>query len=415
MQTEIISVGTEILMGTIVNTNAAYLSRECTKLGYPVCCQQVVGDTKESIIKAVKTASGRAHLLILTGGLGPTKDDLTKDAVAEALGMKLMEDLHTKERIRKYLEPVSGKEIPENNWKQAMILEHGIVLDNENGTAPGMIVKQENLTVILLPGPPRELEPMFQSKVVPYLEKEASKVVCSKTVKLCSFLESQVEMKIKDLTGNQGNPSIATYARLGEVDIMVTASGKDEQEAEDLIRPVVKELKKRFGEDIFTTDASVSLEECVVKLLKKHELSFIAAESCTGGLVASTLINVPGASDVIKQSFITYSNKAKRKYLDVSEETLKKYTEYSAECAKEMARGAAINGGCDVAVSVTGIAGPGGGTKEKPVGLVYIGCYINGKVTVKECRFQGNREIIRKKSQVSALDLVRRCVLENYK
>ena len=255
---------------------------------------------------------------------------------------------------------------------------------------------------------------MFKQQVMPYLSSKQSSVFVTKMVKLCGVGESSVAETIKDLIENQSNPTIATYAKHGEVHIRVTGSGIDEAEAKKLVKPIVKELKKRFGINIYTTEEDVTLEECVVKLLKKHELSMITAESCTGGMIAATIVNVPGASSVLKESFVTYSNKAKRKYLDVSKSTLKKYTEYSEKCAKEMARGAALIHNSDVSIAVTGIAGPGGGTEEKPVGLVYIACYVNEKVMVKEFHFHGTREMIRELSVVNGLDLLRRSLIENY-
>lgn len=414
MQTEIINVGTELLMGSIVNTNAAFLAKECTKLGFGIYYQTVIGDNEERLKEAVRTAKKRAELVILTGGLGPTKDDITKEAVAEVFQKELKEDETVKKEIHELFASKWKKEIPDNNWKQAMVIDGAIVLHNDNGTAPGFILEEAGSTVILLPGPPRELIPMFQNKVVPYLSSKQKVVFVTRMVKICNVGESSVAERIHDLVEKQSNPTIATYAKLGEVHIRVTASGTDEAEAKKLVKPVVKELKNRFGMDIYTTDEEVSLEECVVKLLKKHDLTLVTAESCTGGLIAATIVNVPGASDVLKESFVTYSNKAKKKYLDVSKSTLKKYTEYSEKCAKEMARGAALVNDSDVSIAVTGIAGPGGGTEEKPVGLVYISCYVNEKVVVKEFHFHGTRTMIRELSVRSGLDLLRRCLIEQY-
>lgn len=414
MEAEIINVGTELLMGNVVNTNGAYLARECSKLGIGVYYHTVVGDNEERVRKAIMTARDRASLIFLTGGLGPTEDDMTKEAVAGVFQRNLVEDSKVKEEIRQLFERMGKKNIPENNWKQAKVLEGATILHNDNGTAPGFILEEEKTTVILLPGPPRELYPMFENKVIPYLKARQDSVLYTKMVKICGVGESKVEEQIKDLIKEQSNPTIATYAKTSEVHIRVTAKGKDETEAKKLVKPVVKELKNRFGNCIYTTDEAVSLEESVVKLLHKHELTMVTAESCTGGMIASMIVNVPGASSVLKESFVTYSNRAKRKYLDVSKSTLKKYTEYSEKCAKEMARGAALVNDCDVSVAVTGIAGPDGGTEEKPVGLVYVSCYAKGKVTVEEHHFQGTRLMIREQSAIHALDLLRRCIMEQY-
>lgn len=414
MQAEIINVGTELLMGNVVNTNAAYLAKECTKLGIGIYYQTVVGDNEKRLAEAIETAKTRTELIILTGGLGPTEDDMTKETVAKVFQKNLIEDETVKNEIRELFERKGAKEIPKNNWKQAFVPEGAKILHNGNGTAPGLIVEEGKNIVILLPGPPRELCPMFADKVVPYLRSKQDSVFVSKMVKICGVGESRVAEEIKDLIEKQNNPTIATYAKTGEVHIRVTASGEDESQAKKLVKPVVKELKSRFGDHIYTTDEAINLEDCVVKLLTKHELTMVTAESCTGGLIASAIVNVPGASEVLKESFVTYSNKAKRKYLDVSKSTLKKYTEYSEKCAKEMARGAALVNDSDVSVAVTGIAGPGGGTEDKPVGLVYISCYVKGKTVVKEYHFHGTRTMIREQSVIHALDLLRRCLIENY-
>lgn len=414
MRTELINVGTELLMGNVVNTNAAYLSKECTKLGYGVYYQTVVGDNEERLKDAIETARKRAELVILTGGLGPTEDDMTKEMTASVFQKQLVEDNSVKEEILQFFQKKGKKNIPVSNWKQSLVIEGAIVLHNENGTAPGLILEEDSTIVVLLPGPPKELLPMFQKQVIPYLASKQNQFFYTKMVKICGVGESAVEERIKDLIDQQTNPTIATYAKSGEVHIRVTASGKDETEAKKLGKPVVKELKHRFGIAIYTTEEEVSLEECVVKLLKKHDLTLVTAESCTGGLIAATVINVPGSSSVIKESFVTYSNKAKRKHLDVSKNTLKKYTEYSDKCAKEMARGAALVNDSDVSIAVTGIAGPDGGTEEKPVGLVYIACYVKEKVIVKEFHFRGSRELIRELSVVNGLDLLRRALIENY-
>lgn len=414
MRAEIINVGTELLMGNVVNTNAAYLAKECTKLGIGIYYQTVVGDNAARLEEAVKTAKDRADLIILTGGLGPTEDDMTKETVANVFHKKLIEDSTVKKEIQDIFERLGKIEITENNWKQAMVIEGAHILHNSNGTAPASILEEGNHTVILLPGPPRELKALFAEQVIPYLKSKQESVFVSKMVKICGVGESSVEMQIKDLIDGQTNPTIATYAKTSEVHVRVTAMGNDEEEAKKLVKPVVKELKKRFGDHVYTTNEDISLEECVVKLLQKHELTMVTAESCTGGLIASTIVNVPGASTVLKESFVTYSNKAKRKYLDVSKSTLKQYSEYSDKCAKEMARGAALRNDADCAIAVTGIAGPDGGTEEKPVGLVYISCFVKGKAYVKEFHFYGTREMIREQSMVHGLDMLRRLILDNY-
>lgn len=415
MVVELISVGTEILMGNIVNTNAAYLSEQCVRLGLSVYHEITVGDNKGRLMEVIKTAMGRADILILSGGLGPTRDDLTKETLAETFEKKLVEDKHTKERIKKYFENRQDiSVIPENNWKQAEIIEGCYVLDNDNGTAPGLIVEQGNVKAILLPGPPNELIPMFENQVIPYLRRLCQETIYSRMVKVCGIGESAVEMKLVDLIEEQNNPTIATYAKTGEVHIRVSALAKSEQEAKEIMKPVLTKIMRKLSGHIYSMTEEETLEEHVVSLLKKYELTLAAAESLTGGLFCSRIVNVPGASSVLKGGFVTYTNKAKRKMLGVKKTTLAKYTAVSKEAAEEMAKGAASEMGADIAVSMTGIAGPDGGTEEQPIGLVYIACLAKGKVTVKKYQFKGNRQKIRENAVISALDLVRKCIVSRY-
>lgn len=413
MVVELISVGTELLLGNIVNTNAAYLAQKCAILGLSLYHQTVVGDNEERLSETLQTALGRADVVILSGGLGPTQDDLTKETAASVLEMSLVEDAHSRERIEEYFKNSQFKIITDNNWKQAMVPKGAIVVDNDNGTAPGLIMEKKGKSVILLPGPPNELVPMFEKSILPYLRKLQPETISSVMVKICGLGESYVETQIADLIENQSNPTIATYAKTGEVHLRVTAKAADEKEAKKLIKPMVKELKNRFGNSIYTTDENVTLEETVVNLLKEKELTLTTAESCTGGMLGARLTNVPGVSDVYKQGFITYSNRAKRKMLDVKKNTLKDYGAVSDKTAKEMAKNGAFITGSDVCVSITGIAGPGGGTPEKPVGLVYIACCYHDNITVNEYHFKGEREKVRENTVVRALTLLRECILEN--
>jgi len=410
MIVELISVGTEILLGNIVNTNAAYLSQQCANLGLSLYYQSVVGDNADRLRDTILTAKDRADIIILGGGLGPTKDDLTKEIAAQAMGLTLVEDEHTKERIREYLE-TRGFEITENNWKQALIPEGSIVVDNENGTAPGIIIEKDGKRIILLPGPPNEMIPMFAEKIYPYLDALEPGTIYSKTVKICGVGESKAETMIEDLIDAQTNPTIATYAKTGEVHLRVTAKAEDEKEAKKLVKPMVKELKNRFGSYIYTTDTDISLEKSVVDLLRANNLTVSTVESCTGGMLSAKITDVPGASEVFKSGYVTYSNKAKRKLVGVKKSTLDKHGAVSSNVAKEMATGAAAFTKADVTVSITGIAGPDGGTEEKPVGLVYIACHVCGSTTVKEYHFKGNRNKIREATVSAALGLMRECIL----
>lgn len=415
MVVELVSVGTELLLGNIVNTNTQFLAEKCALLGLSMYHQVVVGDNRDRLAGVIRTALDRSDIVILTGGLGPTEDDLTKEVCAEVMGFPLVEDAHTRARIVEYFRNSIYKEIPENNWKQTIVPEGALVLDNDNGTAPGLILEKDGKAAILLPGPPAELYPLFMKKVCPYLQKLQPEVIRSQMIKICGMGESQVEDKILDLIDRQTNPTIATYAKTGEVHLRVTAKAKDEDEAKKLLKPVVKEIKNRFGDYVYSTREGETLEMAVVRLLEKYDLTVTTAESCTGGLLAGRIVNVPGASEVFREGFITYSNKAKRKILDVSKSTLKKYGAVSAQAAKEMATGGVFATDADACVAVTGVAGPDGGTDEKPVGLVYIATYMKDSVSVEHYQFKGDRAKIREQSVVKALDLLRRSILENYR
>ena len=330
------------------------------------------------------------------------------------MGFKLVEDPHTRERIETYFKNSIYPVITENNWKQALIPEGCKVLDNHNGTAPGLILEKAGKVAILLPGPFNELKPLFLDAVSPYLQELQPEVIRSQMIKICGHGESQVADQIKDLIAAQTNPTIAPYAKTAEVHLRVTARAADDETAKSLIKPVVKEIKNRFGDDIYTTKEEETLEMAVVRLLKKYELTVTTAESCTGGLIAGRLVNVSGASEVFREGFVTYSNKAKRKILDVSKGTLKKYGAVSEQTAKEMATGGVFATDADVCIAVTGIAGPST-EGDKPVGLVYIACYMKDKVKVEEYHFKGNRDKIREQAVVKSLDLLRRSILANYR
>ena len=416
MITELIAVGTEILLGNIVNTNSAYLAEKCAQLGLTVYYQTVVGDNEERMKQTIKTALDRSDVVILTGGLGPTKDDLTKEVTAQVMGLPLVEDIHSRERIEKYMKEYEKnnpqRRITSNNYKQALVPEGAIVLDNHNGTAPGLIIEKNGKTAVLLPGPPNELKPMFEEEVFPFFRKKQPEIIYSQMVKICGIGESQVAEDIQDLIEKQENPTIAPYAKTGEVHLRVTAKADSEKECKKLIKPVVRELKTRFGKNIFATDERKTLEEAVVDMLKDQGLTLALAESCTGGAIAARIVNVPGASQVFGHGYVTYSNRAKRKFLGVKKSTLKLEGAVSAKCAKEMAKGGCAAAKADICLSVTGLAGPDGGTKETPVGTVFMGCCYNDKTIVREYHFTGNRTKIRQQVSAHALALLRDCIME---
>lgn len=413
MTVEIIAVGTEILLGNIVNTNAAYLAEKCAALGLSCYHQDVVGDNEERLAETLKLALSRADIILLSGGLGPTQDDLTKEVAAKVCGKELYLHEPSKEAIRHFFAE-RKLEITENNWKQAMVPEGCIVVENPGGTAPGIIMAENGKHVVLMPGPPGELIPMFERSIMPYLAGLASGVIYSQTVKICGVGESKAESMVEDLVEAQNNPTIATYAKTGEVHLRVTATAPDEKEAKKLVKPVVKELKGRFGNHVYTTDNDVTLEKAVVDLLLANKLTACTVESCTGGMLSARLINVPGVSEVFKSGYVTYSNKSKRRLLGIKKNILVKHGAVSEQIAREMAKTAASLARTDVSVSTTGIAGPDGGTPEKPVGLVYIGCNVCGRITVKECHFHGSREKIRESTVAAALSLMRECILQYY-
>ena len=406
---EIVCVGTELLLGNIINTNAAFLAEECAKLGLSNYYQTVVGDNETRLESTLRLALSRSDIVILSGGLGPTEDDLTKEVCVKVAEKSTYRHEESYERLVKDFEK-RGLKLTDNNLKMVEVPADSEILVNENGNAPGMIIPVDNKFIVLLPGPPVELKPMFLNQVVPFVQKLSNRVFVSSTVKIVSVVESNVEEMIKDLVDNQTNPTIATYAKGGEVHIRVTASGKDNSTCEKLIKPVVRELKNRFGSNIYTTHSDVTLEKAVVDLLASGELRAMTVESCTAGMVAARIVNVPGASEVFKYGLVTYSNKAKRKLAGVKKSTLNKYTAVSEETAREMVKGTEIGPKADVIVGVTGYASQGDETQ--PAGLVYIACNVCGNTKVKEFHFNGSREKVRINATTQALVLMRECILE---
>ncbi len=412
MTVELICVGTELLLGNIVNTNAAFISEKCAMLGLSMFYQSVVGDNERRLEELLKTAQKRSDVIILCGGLGPTQDDLTKETAAKVMGRPLVEDTRARKEIEEFMAKRS-RNVTENNWKQALVPKDSKVLYNPNGTAPGIIMEEGEQRIILLPGPPNELIPMFEEQVYPYLHAIQPETICSKMVKLCGIGESSAETKILDLIEGQTNPTVAPYAKTGEVHLRLTAKAASEAEAYQRIVPVEEELKARFGNLIYTDDPTVTLEMAVYELLKAHNLTVTTAESCTGGLLAGRLINVPGISTYLKEGYVTYSNEAKEKLLGVPAEILRQYGAVSSQTAEAMAEGAVKAAGADIGIAVTGIAGPDGGTEDKPVGLVYMSCYCRGKLYTEKNQYTGSRSKIREYSVASALTLLRRAILED--
>lgn len=400
------AIGTEILLGDIINTNAQFLSKEMANLGINVYNQSVVGDNPKRILEAFHKAFENCDTIITTGGLGPTKDDLSKELAAKYFNMELSlrEDILLE--LEKYFKD-NNLEMSENNKKQCYFPKEAIILKNNNGTAPGAILEgPNNKRIILLPGPPREMEPMFRDYVVPYLSKFSDGVLLSKVLRIFGLGESEMEVLVSDLLDSE-NPTVAPYAKNIDVILRITAKGKDEEEAKRLIAPMEEEIRRRLLDNVYG-EGETTLEEVVGKLLVHKHMTVSTAESCTGGMVASTLINYPGISEVFMEGAVTYSNEAKMKRLGVRKETLDNFGAVSEECAREMAEGIARNANTKIGISTTGIAGPGGGTLEKPVGLVYAALHINGVTKVRKFNFKDERQVVRRKTVMYVLDWLRR-------
>ena len=405
MKAEIISVGTEILLGDIVNTNSQYLARELANMGIEVYYQSTVGDNEERILNAFEESLKRNDIVITTGGLGPTNDDITKEVACKYFGQELVLNEPSLEKISNYFKRLNIK-LSDNNKKQAYFPKEAIILENNHGTAPGAILKKDNKMIVVLPGPPREMKPMFEDAVKPYLEKYTNSVLVSRILRTFGIGESLLEEEIIDIIKEQTNPTIAPYAKDSEAILRITAKADNKEEAENLIKPVVDKIKERVGEYIYG-EGETSLEDEVSKLLVKKNLTIAVAESCTGGLVSSSLINYPGISSVFMEGCVTYSNEAKISRLGVKKETLDKYGAVSEQTAMEMAKGIAKNLNTNIGLATTGIAGPQGGSEEKPVGLVYIGIYINGETFVRKFVFNGERQMIRLRATKNILNELR--------
>lgn len=402
---ELISVGTEILLGDILNTDAQYLSIELAKLGISVIHQSTVGDNRERLLAQLDEAAKRSDIIILSGGLGPTPDDLTKEVCCEFFGKEMFLHEPTVEKIKKYFSS-KGIEMAQNNLKQAMLPKDCVIFPNDNGTAPGMAIEKDGVHILVLPGPPRELKPMFQNCAVPYLMQFSDRIIVSHNIRTFGIGESSMAERVNDLFDAQ-NPTVAPYAKDGEALLRVTAMAKTKEDAESLCEPIIEEIKKRLDAYVYGVDYNC-IEEAAVGMLKEHHLKVATAESCTGGLIAKRITDVPGASEVFECGIISYANGIKHKVLGVSEDDLNKYGAVSEPVAKQMAQGALKVSGADIAVSVTGIAGPDSDSTGKPVGLVYIGLADKENVWVREIRTsRRDRSYNRYVSASNALDMIR--------
>ena len=409
---EIISVGTELLLGNIINTNAQYLSQKISELGFNVYYHSVVGDNMERLIEQIKLSRSRADIIITTGGLGPTDDDITKSGLCGALGTELVLHKESLEKIKRFFNR-TDKEMPEINIRQAYVPMGGRIIENNNGSAPGVIYEDKEKIFILLPGPPGEMKPMFDNNVFPFLKDKSNSIIESRTLKVVGIGESSLQVMLQNLLDNQTNPTIALYAKVGEVHVRVTAKTDNKNEANYIIDRMIEKIRGILGENIYGYDDD-TIEGTINKLLQRNKKSIAIAESCTGGLVSDRLTNIPGASDSYVNGVVSYSNDAKIKILGVKEDTINNYGAVSNETAAEMAVGIKDISKTDIGLSITGIAGPDGGTREKPIGLCYIGLAFKNDVYTYEFYFNGNRMKIKSNASTKALDILRRFLINLY-
>jgi nicotinamide-nucleotide amidase len=410
LNAEIICVGTELLLGQIVDTNSTKLSQYLASLGVNVFHKSTVGDNLQRIVESLRLAASRADLVIACGGLGPTQDDLTKEAISAAFDVPMVEDPESVEHIRSFFQ---RRRIPiaASNLKQALLFEGGNALRNDFGTAPGAVLEIDGRTIACLPGPPRELIPMVENQLLPYLRERhgLKRVLRSRVLRLAGMGESAAEERVKDLLGGS-NPTVAPLLSGFEVTFRITGTGEDEGAVEAGILEAEKRLRQRLGKEIYGADDD-TLESVVLGHLRDRGLSLVTAESCTGGLIAHRLTNVAGSSDTFLSSVVCYANAAKESLLGVRRVTLEGFGAVSWETAREMAEGAMRELGGDAAIAVTGIAGPGGGSDEKPVGLVYIATALPSALKVQEYHFAGTRLDVKQRTAQAALEQMRRAIL----
>jgi nicotinamide-nucleotide amidase len=406
MQAEVVTVGSELTLGFTLNTHAQYISRSCVPIGVEVAYHTSVGDHADRLAEVIRIAHRRSQLVFLCGGLGPTLDDLTKETLAEVLGEPLVEDVHWRQRLEEMFSKRNSP-IPTNNYKQALVFSSGTVFPNEKGTAPGLAISKDGVTYILLPGPPSELKPMFESQVLPFLHQliPSSGVFYSHPMSFFGIGESALEEQLQDIITATTNPTIATYAMDIGVVLRLTAYAETEAEAKQAISSVRHEILNRVGRYCFS-EHEESLEQVVVDYLHQQKKCVSTAESCTGGLVVHLLTKVPGASGEVKGGFVSYTNEIKEHLVGVPKETIETYGAVSSQTARELAEQTKQQFQTDFALSVTGVAGPSP-VEGKPVGLVYIGLAQVGKPTeVVELSLSGTRERIQHAAAKHALFLL---------
>lgn len=407
MKAEILSIGTELLLGHIVNTNASFLSERLAGLGIDVYYQATVGDNPLRLTKAVKEALKRSDIVIATGGLGPTVDDVTIETLAKFAGKKLVLNKVVLGDLKAYFR-MKHVPFPEETTRQAYIPKGIKWIRNMVGTAPGLIFEINGKVIIILPGPPREMEPMFDKDIAPYLKRRfrLSSSLLSRTVKITGLAESQINRIVMDLLEMEPPTTVGIYAKLGQVELKIMSKYADERRARREIKRIEAIIHSRLGPFIFGYDDE-TLESTVGKLLRSKEKTISIAESCTGGLISHRLTNVSGSSAYFIAGLIAYSNRIKSDVLKVSRESLNRFGAVSPQVAEQMADGMRKLAGTDTSLAVTGIAGPSGGTKSKPVGLVYAAFSSKSKTIVREDRFKGSREEIKHQASQAALNLIR--------
>ena len=409
MRAEIISVGNELLAGTVVNTNSVFLARQLALMGFEVHRQSVVGDEECEIVEAVTVAAGRSHVVVLTGGLGPTKDDITKESVVKAFRLQLEHSPEVEKSIREHFRK-RGQEMPENNLKQANVIKGSEVLHNTQGTAPGLYLQTTTQAIVMLPGPPSEMELIFENEVRPRLAGMSDAYTTSMSLHTFGIGESALEEKIGDLLYGS-NPTAALYAKRGEVNIDLVARADSPDGAQKILAKKVADIEYRIGDYIYSKDG-LSLHETVVNLLKKTRTKIAVAESCTGGMMAAHITEIEDASKIFDFGVAAYSDSIKQNSLDINSMIIRKYTSISSATASEMAKGARIKGDADIGVGITGLAGPKSDYVNKPVGLIYIAIADKRRVIVKKFNFgsKRSRTFLREIAVLNAFDMVRRFV-----
>jgi len=415
MNAQIITIGTELLLGQIVDTNSVFIAQRLAEMGIDLYHKSSVGDNRERIKEVLSRAREQADLVITTGGLGPTSDDITSEMIGEVWGQELVRKEEAEKHLKSFFEDI-GAEMAPANEKQTYFPRDSETIPNPNGTALGMILEDEKSIAVALPGPSQEMEPMVENQVLPYLEEKISQekggnqVIRSRILRLCGIGESTLQGMVADLLDRE-NPTVAPLAKTGEVHLRITAKGRAAA-VEEMIAQTEEELRERVGEFIYGVDEE-SLEQRVGEMLRARGLSLSLAESCSGGFLAHNVTNVPGSSDYFDRGLVTYSNRAKRELLGVSGETLAKHGAVSREVAEEMALGLLERSDTDLSVATTGIAGPGGGTEEKPVGLVYVALADEDGVSSEKFLFHGNRAGNKERTLKSALGILYRHLRES--